>query len=60
MQQYPRAHALSWLAVVLDVTAPGVTAERHGDLLRPRSISGPSRPARPAHSAATPSRPEVP
>lgn len=57
MQQHPRAHVLSSLAVVLDVTAPawiiltaheivridrvaqaadgGVTAERHGDLLRP-------------------------
>jgi len=57
MQPYPRAHVLSSLAVVLNVTAPatiiltaheiiridrvaqaadgGVTAERHGDLLRP-------------------------
>ena len=57
MPQYPRAHALSSLAVVLNVTAPAtliltaheivridrmaqgadgaVTAERHGDLLRP-------------------------
>jgi hypothetical protein len=57
MQQYPRAHVLGSLAVVLNVTAPatiiltaheivridrvaqaadgGVTAERHGDLLRP-------------------------
>lgn len=57
MHQYPRAHVLSSLAVVLNVTAPatiiltaheivridrvaqaadgGVTAERHGDLLRP-------------------------
>jgi hypothetical protein len=59
MHQYPRAHVLSSLAVVLDVTAPAtiiltaheivridrvvqsaageVTAERHGDLLRPGS-----------------------
>jgi hypothetical protein len=57
MHQYPRAHVLSSLAVVLYVTAPAtiiltahetvridrvahsaagdVTAERHGDLLRP-------------------------
>jgi hypothetical protein len=57
MPQYPRAHVLSSLAVVLDVIAPAtiiptaheivridrvaqaadgsVTAERHGDLLRP-------------------------
>jgi hypothetical protein len=57
MPQHPRAHALSSLAVVLNVTAPAtliltaheivridrmaqgadgaVTAERHGDLLRP-------------------------